>query len=356
MAAMKVVAREQGMWWRDFSLYILSLSAFACLTTHAWHQATPRKIEPAKVKLWVTGAEIDVEEMRGLAQLDINELIQKIRKDFGVKVLVLNKPVGGEQPNPELKVINEPGHEEGVAFYSDKIDSLTTLGQKMAGMFLEPHLNLNQDATEVSELGTRPLESEPLIVVYNSVNKGTLLHELMHYLIYRSEGRQSDVLEGKKMSKLSFATFRAKQLHGDLIKIQKKMKEAKSKQEFGHYFLQFEERQIFKLIALLYRFQHSLSEELDITRYQIENAQILGLDERKTASNLRYYRAALEEILKFREDVSTFLNSEEFKLAAPRFSEQGKGATKLLAESVDKMTPVWIRAADWFNNEIQRKK
>lgn len=131
-----------------------------------------------------TQTTIDTEVIRLFASLDLDQIFDDLRYNYGVKVIVL--PYQDSYPEATVKNLasfNLSEDNNAIEFYTN-----TRRGETADAVFLEAGLIL-PDRADASK--NRPYLNQDLIILHKNADKNTLIHEIIHLLISRSPERRS---------------------------------------------------------------------------------------------------------------------------------------------------------------------
>lgn len=133
-----------------------------------------------EIKLDFTQRTIQKEEIVNFAALEINDMVSKLRNDYGVKVVFVAKTHPTIKPDPKINTENPKDDRSVVQYYSSNGD-IKALFEDYSALFIRPFHHFKHNTGEVD----RPYFTEPILLLAPFVAKNTMIHEFIHILAYR---------------------------------------------------------------------------------------------------------------------------------------------------------------------------
>ncbi len=216
------------------------------------------------------------------ANLDVNQIIKKIRADHHLKVLILDKTALNYEKNSNLTIGNEEGTSEAIKAYELDEDNQTAIKvlKTPLGEFLKPYFHVHREDGRAD----RPYLDQPIILLTSSANRMAIVHEFMHYYLFSLEENSSVILDGDRHDKVCGLLLEVEKMRK---KTQRLNQEALEKQSSATEKERLQHAELF-LDALISYDQMNLEyysklifEEIYIHKLMYENAKALNFNDKE---------------------------------------------------------------------------
>jgi len=167
---------------KHFSL-ILVLSLFTLLL--------PQITAAENVSLSWSGREFDDSVLLQFRDMNENQIVESLRNIHGLKVLI----IPSDSPNPNLTIGNLDEDQEAIEYYFRDTKFQTAIIHGMAAAeFMPPYYHIHKANVE-NDL-KRPYIDKPLILLLSSASRSVIIHEFIHFHLYRLEERGTVLING----------------------------------------------------------------------------------------------------------------------------------------------------------------
>lgn len=231
-------------------------------------------------KMTFTQASFPLNELMPLAKLPIPKLIDVMRRQYGITVLVgkFGEVIPGTRPVSLLK-LTEPGMEkETEALIRYTQERKQGAPEKGGDVHLAPYSYKDR-----SQVGHRPLFGRPVVLLSQFASRGRILHELTHAILDKSAHPVIPTINGHKIHPKSIEHFATQAI---AVKYDAAIKNGKTLS--GDDTVKFY-RGFFRGIL-------HLGEEVDICRTFLDNRSSLGLSLTEQGENIGYILELREQI------------------------------------------------------------
>ena len=303
------------------------------------------------VQLEFSKAKVSKSKILSFSLLTPSEIVDKLRKDYGINVLVLNYPLRSPFAKSLSKEKVNKSQDTNAILYYENLRQLNK--ENAAASFIAK----NAVYSSIRGYGReRPYINHDLMLTNEKVDKYTLIHEFMHFLIkeYKKTKDPSYIEKLNETDRLQEAFIRQEaNLTTDLLFDGERY----SKTQLIEANKKLLKVRAYLLNSLLTSLQGEVAEELDISRYFVENRNSLMRGEknvhRKEALkialayydvNLKKYKEKLQLLIKFYKESGELGSSLQ---ALNALDEKSKENMRTIRSRMENRLKLYNEALKW---------
>ncbi|MBI4040582.1 MAG: hypothetical protein HY390_01815 [Deltaproteobacteria bacterium] len=303
--------------------------------------------------------EIDDQAVLQFKDLNENQIVEQLRKKYGIKVLILNKKAQNNPMNTSLTIRNEEIDEAAVSYYeADEFNQTAIKVMKTPlAEFIGPHFHVHEEPS--LDVIARPYMDQPIILLTQSATRMAIIHEFVHY--YLCVQNPKDYIRTQN----GIQHHRACIDHHELLTLHERMMEAQnvalSLPQNTTQSLKMEKAESFYLAMIEFYLKlanvsvQREGKEVDVHRFMYEHREMLKLSEDESINafgNVGRHLNALDEAL------SPLVEDPNLKILArdvQSYSQVLQNKHNAFLELRQSLIPKMQSASTWYNRKKNKQ-